>query len=267
MKSFYVFILFLIIIFCINCQKKGDSDTEKKENSWISLFNGKDINDWVVKISGTAVGKDDRQTFRVENGVLKVSYDNYDDFNDSFGHLFYKKPYSSYRLKLQYRFVGNQAKGGEPWAAKNSGIMIHSQSPESMGLNQGFPVSLEVQLLGGLEDGLERPTGNLCTPGTNVMMNNKIETTHCINSSSNTYYDDEWINVEVVVMKDSLISHRINGKEVIRYSRPTYGGEYTPDTEEWQAKNDKPLKEGYIVLQSESHPVEFRNILLLELNN
>lgn len=252
----------LVFVLCLslftNCEKKEKKETQ----NWIQLFNGKDLTGWTVKINGYPLNDNIHNTFRVEDSILKVSYDGYDDFGTSFGHLFYKKPFSNYILRLQYRFKGKQAKGGSPWATKNSGIMIHSQSPESMGLNQAFPVSLEVQLLGGTETGVERPTGNLCTPGMYVTMNGESITEHCITSSSPTFYGDEWIEVEVEVHNDSLITHRINRKDVISYSKPVFGGEYNT-----VFKEGKAVKSGYISLQSESHPIEFKNIELLELKS
>ena len=268
-RNFNLIILLLSAVFLLNFQKK--SDTKKNINidqqkKWIQLFNGKDLNDWVVKISGYPVNNNINNTFRVEDSVIKVSYDEYDKFGESYGHLFYKRSFSNYRLKLQYRFVGEQVADGQEWAKKNSGVMIHSQSPESMLLNQNFPISLEVQLLGGINEGVERNTGNLCTPGTNVIMDSEIITDHCINSTSKTYYGEEWVDLEILVLNDSLISHMINGEEVIKYTKPTFGGDYLTEGDEWQSKNDQSLKEGYIALQSESHPVEFKNIKLLELD-
>ena len=267
---------FLIVtilgIFLISC--KSDKNDLVKENkntkeNWIQLFNGKNLDGWTVKINGYPVNENVHNTFRVENDVLKVSYDGYEEFGESYGHIFYKKSFASYRLKLQYRFVGEQAPGGESWATKNSGIMLHSQSAESMGLHQGFPVSLEAQFLGGVEEGKERPTASLCTPGMHVTMNDKLVTQHCITSNSSTFYDEQWVHMEVLVLKDSLISHSVNGKEVISYTKPIYGGEYLPDSEYWKEKerDSMPVKEGYIALQSESHPIEFRNIELLNLDN
>ena len=265
MKKYFGIILFsFCFIFLFDCQNKGNKNYEQNygdEEEWIQLFNGKDLDDWIVKINGEPVNSNLHNTFRVEDGALKVSYDGYDVFGESYGHIFYKNPYSNYKLRLQYRFVGEQVKDGQGWAEKNSGVMIHCQSPESMGLDQGFPVSLEVQLLGGVQENIERPTGNLCTPGTHVTMNDKLITEHCINSSSNTFYSEEWINLEVRVLNDSLISHFINGKEVISYSKPIFGGEYSVDN----TKEGMPLKEGYISLQSESHPIEFKNIELLKI--
>jgi hypothetical protein len=251
LQKFLVFILcFPLLSFC---QK---NDTE----NWIQLFNGKDLTGWLVKIKGYPLGENIHNTFRVEDGLLKVSYDGYDNFGESFGHIFYKKHFSNYILKLQYRFVGEQAKGGQDWATKNSGVMIHSQSPQSMELDQSFPVSLEVQFLGGIDKNVERPTGNLCTPGMHVTMNNQKITEHCIPSTSPTFYGDEWIHVAVEVHNDSLIKHIINGKEVISYSNPVFGGDYNTNF-----KEGAPVKSGYISLQSESHPIEFKNIEILEL--
>ena len=151
--------------FCtISCKEKPkEKETIEVQENWQSLFNGKDLTDWIVKIKGYPLGKNPHHTFRVENGVIKVAYDGYDNFNNSFGHMFYKTPFSNYKFKMQYRFTGEQIEGGAGWAERNSGIMIHCQSPESISVNQNFPLSIEVQLLGGIEEGVERPTGNLCT--------------------------------------------------------------------------------------------------------
>lgn len=256
----------LLASICIGLLLFGFDNSSKKpieKNEWQSLFNGKDLSDWIIKIKGYEVGINAHQTFRVENEVLKVSYSEYDSFNNQYGHIFYKKPFNSYLLRLDYRFVGEQALGGQPWATKNSGIMIFSQSPESMGLNQDFPVSVEVQLLGGITEGKPRPTGNVCTPGTDIYMKDSLVTTHCINSSSKTFYDDQWIQAEVEVHSDSLIVHRINGVEVMRYNKPQIGGEYNT----FKNRDGEILKSGYICLQSESHPIEFKNIEILELDH
>lgn len=252
----------LIFIVCLTLVTGCKEEKTPKAKEWIQLFNGENLNDWIVKIKGYPLNENVYNTFEVENGVLKVSYDGYENFDDTYGHIFYKKPFSSYKFRLQYRFIGSQVNGGEGWAEKNSGVMVHSQSPESMEINQDFPVSIEVQLLGGLIEGEARPTANLCTPGTHIMMNGELVTTHCINSSSKTYYDDQWVNLEVLVIQDSIITHKINGKEVLSYSKPQIGGEYNT----MKTRKGELLKEGYISLQSESHPIEFRNIELLELD-
>ena len=265
MSTPFKFLFFLIPLLLFNNftdNYLSDRSTTNQKNEWISLFNGENLNGWIVKIKGYPVNDNAFNTFRVKNSNLVVSYDQYKTFNNSFGHIFYKSPFSNYKLRLQYRFIGNQVKGGEDWAKRNSGVMIHSQSPESMKIDQDFPVSVEVQLLGGLNDGKERPTGNVCTPGTHINMQNKKITKHCINSSSKTYNGDQWIDLEILVLKDSIITHKINGKKVLTYSKPQIGGEYNSLTN----KDGEPLVSGYISLQSESHPIEFRNIELMNLD-
>jgi len=163
---------------------------------------------------------------------------------------------------MTYRFLGKQVEGGENWALRNSGVMIHCQSPDSMELDQNFPVCIEVQLLGGVEENQSRSTGNLCTPGSHVNINDELVTEHCINSNSDTYYGEQWVNLEIEVRNDSIIRHFINGKQVMEYEHPVIGGEYNTLTN----LAGKPIKQGFISLQSESHPVEFKNIMLLELN-
>jgi len=230
---------------------------------WISLFNGKDLTGWTPKITGYDLGVNFGNTFRVENGVLKVAYDQYDKFDGKFGHLFYKMPFSRYRMRLEYRFVGQQTPGGPGWAFRNSGIMIHCQAPESMSKKQDFPVSIEVQLLGG--DGKNpRSTGNLCTPGTHVVMNEKLLTQHCFNSKSKTYHGDQWVTAEIEVHGNGVIKHLINGEVVLQYERPQLD-EKDADAKKLIKNDNLMLDEGYISLQAESHPVEFRKVEILPL--
>ncbi|MBT8252800.1 MAG: DUF1080 domain-containing protein [Flavobacteriaceae bacterium] len=252
--------LFLLATVMLGC--KSDKSTQS-EPSWVTIFNGKDLDGWLPKVKGYPLNENPLNTFRVKDGALVVSYDGYEDFGESYGHIFYKNPYSSYRLKLQYRFAGEQARGGQSWATKNSGVMIHCQSPESMGVDQSFPVSIEVQLLGGITEGELRPTANLCTPGMHVIMNDSLVTEHCIPSSSETYYGDEWIDLEILAIRDSLFTHFINGEAVMSYSKPIIGGEYNT----LEGRDGEAVESGYISLQSESHPIEFKNIEILDLDN
>ena len=234
------------------------------QKGWINLFNGKDLKDWKVKINGHPLNDNYANTFRVENGVMKVSYDGYSEWKDRYGHIFYRKPFSAYVLVVEYRFTGDQIPGGPGWAIRNSGAMLHGQSPESMGLNQDFPISLETQFLGGNGKD-ERSTLNLCTPGTNVFIDGKLFTPHCVSSSSKTYHGDQWVRAEIVILGDSLVSHRLEGKEVFKYTKPQIGGGSVSNFDPAVKVDGKALKEGYISLQSESHPVEFRNVKLFNL--
>ena len=265
-SSLLLFSLLLLLTFGCKKETKNNQQTNASKE-WVSLFNGKNLDNWIIKIKDYPLNENIHNTFRVENGVMKVSYKDYDTFNNNFGHIFYKKPFSSYKLRVDYRFVGEQVSGGAGWAERNSGIMVHSQSPESMGLTQAFPLSIEVQMLGGIEAGTLRSTGNLCTPGTNVVMDNELITTHCIDSTSDTFYGNYWVTLEVMAIKDSIITHSINGTEVMRYYKPQIGGADIDDYNgDWKNKIGQPLKEGYISLQSESHPIEFKNIEILELD-
>lgn len=248
--------------FCAGEDKKTD---EKTETEWISLFNGKDLEGWTPKITGYDFGVNFGNTFRVEDGVMKVSFDKYEKFDGRFGHIFYKHKFSHYRIRLQYRFTGEQTPGGAGWAIRNSGIMIHCQDPKTMTKNQDFPVCIEVQLLGG--DGKnKRTTGNLCTPGTNVVMNDQLRTEHCINSKSETYHGEQWVTAEVEVHGSDVIKHKINGKVVLEYQNPQLD-ERDADAKKLLATQPKLLSEGYISLQAESHPCEFRKIEILPLEN
>lgn len=234
------------------------SCTSRQDDRWISLFNGKNLDGWKVKIAGHDLNDNYKNTFRVENGVLKVSYDQYETFNGEFGHLFHKDKFSHYRLRVEYRFVGGQVSGGPDWAFRNSGVMLHCQAPESMTRDQYFPVSIEAQFLGG-NGTEERPTGNLCTPGTHVVMQGKLITEHCINSRSRTYHGDQWVTMEVEVRGDSLIKHFVNGELVLEYEKPQLD-DRDPDAQKLIVNGEKAWREGYIALQAESHPMEFRRV-------
>jgi hypothetical protein len=236
-----------------------------QQGKWIQLFNGRNLDGWIPKITGYEAGENFGNTFRVENGVLKVSYDQYDKFGDRFGHLFYKQKFSNYRIAVEYRFTGEQAPGGAGWAFRNSGIMIHCQPPQTMKKDQNFPISIEVQLLGGKGEGV-RTTANLCTPGTNVVMGGKLFTTHCVNSTSQTYHGDQWVRVEVEVRGGDVVRHIIDGKTVLEYEKPQIGGGAVNNFDPAVKKDGEILTEGYISLQSESHPIEFRKVELMDLS-
>lgn len=245
------------------CGVAAAAEPAPSADGWISLFNGKDLTGWTPKITGYDLGDNHANTFRVEDGILKVSYDQYKAFDGKFGHLFYKDKFSHYRLRIEYRFVGQQAPGGPGWAFRNSGAMLHCQAPETMRKEQEFPVSIEVQFLGG-NGRDERSTGNLCTPGTNVVMNGKLFTPHCTSSRSKTYHGDQWVTAEVEVHGSGDVRHYINGELVLQYQEPQLD-ERDADAKRLIVDGNKMLDAGYISLQAESHPVEFRRVEILPL--
>jgi hypothetical protein len=230
------------------------------DSEWIPLFNGRTLEGWTPKIKGYTLGENFGNTFRVEEGILKVRYEKYgDQFQNRFGHLFYREPFTNYLLRVEYRFTGNQLPDGPGWAFRNSGIMIHCQKPETMAKDQDFPVCLEVQLLGGSGTG-QRSTANLCSPGTDVVMDGKLVTRHCTDSTSKTYHGDQWVTVEVEVHGGKLIRHIVEGQTVLSYSQPQLD-EGDPDAKKLRlAGAPKIVESGWISLQSESHPVEFRKV-------
>lgn len=231
---------------------------EAAERGWLPLFDGRTLDGWTPKIRGFALGEDPLDTFRVADGVLKVDYARYEEFGDRFGHLFHEVPWTHYRLRVVYRFTGEQCAGGPGWAWRNSGVMVHGQRAASMGVDQSFPVSIEVQLLGG--DGEhDRPTANLCTPGTHVVMAGELVTRHCTDSDSATYHGDDWVTVEIEVRGSERITHRIDGQVVLEYGQPQLDpsdADAAPLIEDGRLL----LNHGTISLQAESHPCEFRRV-------
>jgi hypothetical protein len=243
---------------------RPSTSPEESDSTWKPLFNGRDLEGWQIKIRGYELGNNFGNTFRVANGVIQVGYEGYSSFNEQFGHLFYEQPFSSYDLRVEYRFVGNQAPDGPGWAFRNSGIMVHGQDPATMAIDQQFPCSIEVQLLGGGGRG-DRTTANLCTPGTHVVMDDKLVTRHCTNSTSKTYHGDQWVTLVVKVRGNEVIEHVIDGETVLKYEKPQLDpGD--ADAARLLATQFKMLDRGTISLQSESHPVEFRKVEIRELD-
>ena len=261
MKKHHLLPILLVLLF--SCGARSNQEQSAESEEWIQLFNGKDLDGWIIKMNKHQIDENFNNTFRVENGLMITRYDQYEKFDGEFGHIFYKTPFSHYKLRVEYRVVGEQVQGGAGWAVKNSGVMFHAQSPQSMLVNQEFPVCIEAQFLGGLGEG-ERSTGNLCTPGTHVVMDGELIKRHCTNSSSPTFHGEEWVTFELEVYGDSIIHHKINGETVLTYSKPQVGGDLP---EGYPFPEGTPITSGYIALQAESHPYEFRKVELLDLSH
>jgi hypothetical protein len=244
------------------------SAVEADKKDWVQLFNGRDLKDWTIKFAHHDLGENVNDTFRVENGLLEVRYDKWSTFNGEFGHIFYNQPFSYYLLAAEYRFVGDQVAAAGPglgWAKRNNGLMLHCPDPKTMLKDQDFPISIEVQLLGGLSDGKPRSTANVCTPGTNIVLNGKLHTPHCTNSTSKTYDGDQWVRVEVLVHGDELVRHMVEGQTVLEYSKPQIGGGAAAPTDPKIKVDGTPLTGGFISLQAETAPADFRKVELLNL--
>ncbi len=243
----------------------ASSKADTKKDKWIPLFNGQNLEGWTPKIRGFPAGENFANTFRVEDGLLTVNYDGYDKFENRFGHLFYNKSFSRYRLRVEYRFVGDQISDGPGWATRNSGLMLHGETPQQMAVDQDFPASIEVQLLGGNGND-PRPTANLCTPYTHVVMDGGLLKRHCTQSKSQTYHGDQWVTVEVEVHGSKLMRHFVNGKPVLEYTQPQLDDTEAHTRELIKLNGGPILTGGTISLQSESHPVQFRKVELLPLD-
>ncbi len=270
-KTFPTLILICICMLVQSCKQQNESSKE----DWQALFNGKDLAGWDIKVAGEPLNVNYKNTFQAEDSMLRIKYDQYEKFNGKFAHLYTQLPYSYYKLRFQYRIVGTHLQDAPSWGDRNSGIMIHSQSAKSMDLNQDFPVSLEMQLLADTGKN-DRRTGNICTPGTQVHMQGILREDHCLNSTSDFYKVDQWVNGIVEVYGDSLVRHIIEDETVLTYTKPIIGGGFVSDVHSWTKagitdslvwinKANTPLGEGHIALQAESQPIDFRKIEILNL--
>jgi hypothetical protein len=263
LKIILLLIAFLAVISCNSCvsEKNGSSD-----NEWRTLFNGKNLEGWTVKINHHDLGDNFANTFRVKDGKIQVNYDEYVEFNERFGHLFFHEPFSSYHLKFEYRFTDQWLKDAPSYTYRNSGVMFHSQDPKTILKDQDWPVSIEYQILAEEEEGDPRPTGNVCSPGTDVYYNGEMDPHHCINSTSKTYKWDKWVSGELIVYRDSLVIHVVEGDTVLQYTKPKIGGGVVNGFDPSVTIDGKPLTEGYIGLQAEGQGIEFREIKIRELD-
>lgn len=266
----------LILMIWVACTACSEQSSIPSSEEWVPLFNKKDLSGWDVKITHHGLNENFGHNFLVKDSLLIVDYSGFKKFDGQFAHLYYKKPFSYYKVRVEYRFSGTQLEGGPEWGKLNSGIMLHSQSAETVGKDQSFPISLEMQFLAS-DSTLKRTTGNLCTPGTEVWMKGEKVKDHCIDASSKEYSVGDWVNAEAVVLGDSIIHHLINGDTVLTYNKPIIGGGFVnqtlswtsggfgSDSSRWIEQQGRPLSRGYIALQAESHPLEFRTVVLLNL--
>jgi hypothetical protein len=259
MKIISIWLLLVLILYSCTCRIKS-------EKGWVQLFNGKNLDGWDIKFAGYPLNENYKNTFRVEDGILKVRYDEYDSLGNVFGHLITKRSFSHYKIRAEYRFVGNQIKGGADWAYRNNGIMVHCQSAGSMTLDQDFPVSIEVQLLGGMGND-DRTNMNVCTPGTLIDINGKEYTGHCFNSRSKVKNGEQWTKVEVEVYGDSIIRHIVDGQVVLEYTHPRLDPLSPFYQKLVSSETGARLTKGRIAVQAESHPTDFRKIELLDLTD
>lgn len=262
MKTYLIICLSILLMSgCNPTPPQSDSNGD-----WQFLFNGKDLDDWVVKIHHHEVGDNYANTFRVVNGIIQANYDDYDTFDNRYGHLFYKKPFSSFHLKFEYRFTDQWMKDAPDYTYRNSGVMFHSQDPNSILKEQDWPISVEYQMLAREEEGKARPTGNMCSPGTEIFYEGTLFPQHCLNSSSPTFDWKEWVKAELIVYSDSLIIHLVNGDTVLQYSKPHIGGEVANGFDPDIKIDGRALTSGFIGLQAEGQGVEFKDIKLKKLD-
>ncbi|MDT0646516.1 DUF1080 domain-containing protein [Zunongwangia sp. F260] len=268
-KLLIVIIILAVLTSCGNKSKTEKKEVavkeETKEEQWQTLFNGEDLDDWIVKFHHHEVGDNYANTFQVKDGTVLVDYDEYEEFGERYGHLFYKESFSSFHLKFEYRFTDQWMEDAPDYTYRNSGVMFHSQDPATILKEQDWPISVEYQMLADAGNGDPRPTGNMCSHGTEIYYKNEMYPGHCLNSSSETYKPDEWVQADLIVYRDSLVIHKVNGNTVLEYSKPQIGGEVVGGFDPEIKKDGKPLTQGYIGLQAEGQGVEFKNIKILKL--
>ena len=259
-----LFFLSILTILLISCQSAPTQEeaTEAKSPQWVSLFNGEDLDGWLIRITGKPFGENFGNTFRVEDGILKIRYDEYGSFDEQFGALYYNRPFTNYRLKAEYRFVGETAPGAPSWGFRDSGVQYHGQDPRNMPIEQQFPVCLEYNLHGGNGTD-ERPDGQICAIGMTIEIDGHPNESFCTDPTiKRTFHGDQWVTLEIDV-QDDQIRHFVNGEEILAFSNPAL------DPNHEIAKTlirdgNTAVHSGFVSLQSNSHPIDFRKIEIME---
>jgi Domain of Unknown Function (DUF1080) len=261
MKHNWIALFLFVFLSLILTSYKNTIRTESVSKKWVSLFNGKNLDNWQPKFVGSKLGENFGNTFRVADGLLSVRYDQYDSFRNKFGALYYNKIFFNYRLKVEYRFVGETTRGAPVWGFRDNGVQYHGQAPNTLALDQNFPVCLEYNLLGG--NGKEdRPSGAVCANGIFVLINGVRNPSYCnAPTTSRTFHGDQWITLEIDV-RDGKIVHFVNGEEILRFENARYDPKH-PIAKDFIGLDDK-VNTGYISLQSNSHPIDFRKIEIME---
>lgn len=247
------------------CAKKTPVLVPAPEGRWIAVFNGRNLDDWIVKIAGHDLNDNYGNTFRVEDGLLKVSYDQYASFGGRFGSIFFNKKLSHYWLRAEYRFVGKQAGGAPSWAYENSGIQLHSQPPETMLKNQEFPVSVEFDMVGGRMFGTH-PTGDVCKNGTLVKIGGAVLEDKCSKLSAIAIPGKEWVTILAEVQGGARVRQIVDGALVVEYTDLMLDEKNADARRLLGSGADRALTAGYISIQANSHPIEFRRIEILPVD-
>lgn len=259
MKKILLPVLLLVIL--IACNSKNYPLQSQQKGKWVSLFNGKNLDGWSMKIAGYPLDSNYGNTFRVQNGILSTRYNQYDSFRNRFGALHFNKSFTNYRLRFEYRFVGNTTPGAPSWGFRDGGLQYHGQDPATIGFNQLFPVCLEYNLLGG--DGTkERPTGEICASGMYIAIEGKKNASYCTAPTvKRTFTGDTWVTAEIEVKADT-IRHFVHGEQIIMFTEPRFDATHALG-KTFIGASDK-VTSGYISIQSNSHPMDFRKIEIME---
>jgi hypothetical protein len=229
----------------------------------VKIFNGQDLTGWVPLIKKSAFNVNYQNTFRADpaNQIIRVTYEDYPDtdFDGRYGMLYYDKYLTDYRVRLTYRFREPQAQNPSQWGKNNTGLMLFGIDPRDVMGDPDFPPAIEIQLLGTPSTGGTN-NANLCQPGgmwvSKLFGENNGSGNGCKASKSGPAPTaGEWVTIEAEVLvsgETKIYQHPETITPVLSISGPMY--------------NNQPVLGGYMAIQSESQPVEFKDIELKELN-
>ena len=128
--------------------------------------------------------------------------------------------------------------------------------------DQEFPVSAEFDIVGGRLLG-SHPTGDVCENGTRVTIAGAVLLAKCSKLSPVTIPGDEWVTILAEVQGAARVRQIVNGQLVVEYTDIVLDDKDPDAARLLNFGGDRSLGSGYISIQANSHPIEFRRIEIL----
>ena len=222
-------------------QKFNQLTKKEKKEGWSLLFNGKNFDGW-RQCNGTAMPTN----WVVEDNAMKIfTAPDKKPGQGSNGDVVYAtKKYKNFELTVDWK-AGKMA---------NSGIFYDVREVPGKPIYYAAP---EVQILDNV-DATDNKLANHLAGSLYDMLPCDPKTVHPTG---------QW-NTIVIKVKDGVVTHTMNGVEVVKYTL------WTPEWDALVAKSkfktfpgftEGIAKEGYIGLQDHGYTLWFRNIKIREL--
>lgn len=183
-----------LVVFVLNFPEVGNS--AENGSNWITLFNGKNLDGWSIQLRDQDKNEDPNHLVQVDHGVLHFYKDAQAGSEQPFGYLATAKEYSSYRLRLEYKW-GEKKFAPRTGSVRDSGLLYHVTATDKV-----WPDSVEYQIQ-------ENDVGDIYAISTQVTSSADPKTTNIVTTISTN-------NTSGVI--------RTNSNARLKFLEPTEGG-------------------------------------------